>query len=54
MAQRVALPPIRAGLSKRAIIARYRAALIAANHNIENTAECLAEINAADPNGEAK
>jgi hypothetical protein len=44
LAQEVALPPIKAGMSKSALIARYRAALVTANHNNKNTAACIAEV----------
>ena len=44
LAQEVALPPIKAGMSKSALIARYRAALVTANKNNKNTAACIAEV----------
>ncbi|MGJ4945048.1 hypothetical protein ACQR1W_31095 [Bradyrhizobium sp. HKCCYLS1011] len=40
----MALPPIEAGMDKVAVTARYRAALITANHNIDGVAQCIAEI----------
>ncbi|MCA1379368.1 hypothetical protein I6F34_00840 [Bradyrhizobium sp. BRP05] len=48
-AQKVALPPIKPGMSKVALIAQYRAALIKADNRIEGVAECLAEIDALGP-----
>jgi hypothetical protein len=44
LAQEVALPPIKAGMSKSALIARYRAALVTANQNNKNAAACIAEV----------
>ncbi|WP_424578858.1 hypothetical protein [Bradyrhizobium sp. USDA 241] len=44
IARKVALPPIQPGMSKVALIAQYRAALIKADNRIEGVAECLAEI----------
>lgn len=46
VAQKVALPPIKPGMSKVALIAQYRAALIKADNRIEGIALCLAEIDA--------
>ncbi|WP_424578949.1 hypothetical protein [Bradyrhizobium sp. USDA 241] len=40
------MPPIKPGMSKVALIAQYRAALIKADNRIEGVAECLAEIDA--------
>lgn len=41
-------------MDKLVLIARYRAALIVANKKLENTAECLAEINVAESKVDVK
>lgn len=51
VAQRVDLPPIKAGMDTRTVIARYRAALIGANTNIEDTKACMALLDRAEKEG---
>ncbi|WP_316196555.1 hypothetical protein [Bradyrhizobium sp. SZCCHNS3053] len=51
MAQTVELPPIKAGMDARAVIARYRAALASANTNINDTKACLALLDRAERDG---
>lgn len=51
VAQTVDLPPIKAGMDARAVIARYRAALIGANANITDTKACMAALDRADREG---
>ena len=51
VAQTVDLPPIEAGMDARKVIARYRAALIIANTNIEDTKACVALLDRAEKEG---
>lgn len=51
IAETVDLPPIKAGTDARIVIARYRAALISANSNIEDTKACVALLNRAEKEG---
>lgn len=51
IAQTVELPPIKAGMDARAVIARYRAALINANTNITDTKACMALLDRAEKQG---
>jgi hypothetical protein len=51
VANTVELPPIKAGMDARAVIARYRAALISANSNIEDTKACMALLDRAEKEG---
>lgn len=51
IAQTVELPPIKAGMDARAVIARYRAALINANANITDTKACMALLDRAEKQG---
>jgi hypothetical protein len=51
IAQNVELPPIKAGMDGRAVIARYRAALIKANANLNDTKACMALLDRADKEG---
>ena len=51
LAQSVELPPIKAGMDARAVIARYRAALINANANITDTKACMALLDRAETKG---
>ena len=51
VAQTVELPPIKAGMDSRAVIARYRAALIGANANITDTKACMALLDRAEKKG---
>ncbi|WP_316207374.1 hypothetical protein [Bradyrhizobium sp. SZCCHNR3118] len=51
LAQTVELPPIQPGMDARAVIARYRAALVSANGNIGDTKACLATIDKAEQEG---
>jgi hypothetical protein len=51
IAQTVELPAIKAGMDARTVIARYRAALIGANANINDTKACMAALDRADKEG---
>lgn len=51
VAQTVPLPPIKAGMDARAVIARYRQALINANTNIDDTKACMALLDRAEKEG---
>jgi hypothetical protein len=51
VAQTIELPPIKAGMDARAVIARYRAALVKANTNIEDTKACMALLDRAEQKG---
>lgn len=51
VAQTIELPPIKAGADARVVIARYRAALIQANANLEDTKACMALLDRAEKNG---
>jgi hypothetical protein len=51
LANTVALPPIKAGMDARAVIARYRAALVNANANITDTKACMALLDRAEKDG---
>ncbi|SDK39604.1 hypothetical protein [Bradyrhizobium ottawaense] len=51
VAQTVELPPIKAGMDARAVIARYRAALIGANGNITDSKACMALLDRAETKG---
>jgi hypothetical protein len=51
VAQTVELPPIKAGMDSRAVLARYRQALINANTNIEDTKACMALLDRAETEG---
>lgn len=51
VAQTIDLPPIKAGMDARIVIARYRAALISANSNIEDTKACMALLDRAEKEG---
>jgi hypothetical protein len=51
IANTVELPPIRADMDARAVIARYRQALIGANANITDTKACMALLDRADKEG---
>jgi len=51
LASTVELPPIKAGMDARVVIARYRAALVAANANINDTKACLALLDRAEQDG---
>lgn len=51
IAQTVDLPAIKAGMDARAVIARYRAALITANANIKDTKACMAALDRAEEIG---
>lgn len=51
IAQTVELPPIKAGMDARAVIARYRQALINANANIDDTKACMALLDRAETEG---
>lgn len=51
IAQTVDLPPVKAGMDARAVIARYRAALINANANINDTKACMAALDRAEEMG---
>ncbi len=51
IAQTVELPPIKAGMDARIVIARYRQALINANANIEDTKACMAVLDRAETQG---
>ena len=51
VAQTVELPAIKAGMDARTVIARYRAALISANANLNDTKACTALLNRAEKNG---
>ena len=52
MAQTVDLPQIQAGMDARAVIARYRAALIKADSNLSDTKACMALLDRADARGQ--
>ena len=49
--QTVELPPIKGGMDARAVIARYRAALVKANTNITDTKACMALLDRAEEKG---
>ncbi|TYO65549.1 hypothetical protein FXV83_16590 [Bradyrhizobium hipponense] len=51
LATTVELPPIKAGMDARAVIARYRAALASANANVNDTKACLALLDRAEQEG---
>lgn len=51
LANTIELPPIKAGMDARAVIARYRAALVSANTNINDTKACLALLDRAEQEG---
>jgi hypothetical protein len=51
IAQTVELPLIKASTDARKVIARYRAALIEANANIDDTKACMTALDRADNNG---
>ncbi|MCW2078033.1 UNVERIFIED_ORG: hypothetical protein M2193_000208 [Bradyrhizobium japonicum] len=51
LASTVELPPIKAGMDARVVIARYRAALVAANGNIDDTKACMALLDRAEQDG---
>ncbi|MCP1757871.1 hypothetical protein [Bradyrhizobium elkanii] len=51
IAQTVEHPAIKAGADARAVIARYRAALIRANGSIRDTQACMALLDRAEKNG---
>ncbi|WP_439357748.1 hypothetical protein [Bradyrhizobium sp. DASA03007] len=51
VAQTVSLPSIKAGMDARAVIARYRQALIDANTNIDDTKACMALLDRAETEG---
>jgi hypothetical protein len=52
VAQTVELPPIKAGMDARAVIARYRAALVKANANLTDTKACMALLDRAEAKGQ--
>jgi hypothetical protein len=51
LANTITLPPIKAGMDSRAVIARYRAALVSANANIHDTKACMALLDRAEKDG---
>jgi hypothetical protein len=51
VAQTVELPAIKAGMDSRAVLARYRQALINANTNIDDTKACMALLDRAEKEG---
>jgi hypothetical protein len=51
LANTVELPQIKAGMDARVVIARYRAALVAANANIHDTKACMALLDRAEQDG---
>ena len=51
LANTIELPPIKAGMDARAVIARYRAALVSANANLNDTKACLALLDRAEQEG---
>jgi hypothetical protein len=51
LAQTVELPPIKGGMDARTVIARYRAALVKANGNINDTKACMAMLDRAEKEG---
>jgi hypothetical protein len=51
IAQTVELPPIKAGMDARSVIAAYRAALIQANINLDDTKACMALLDKAEKRG---
>jgi hypothetical protein len=51
IAQEVDLPPIKAGMDARTVIATYRAALISANINLKDTKACMALLDRAEKEG---
>ena len=52
VSQTVPLPPIKAGMDARAVIARYRAALSRADANLDDTKSCMALLDRADKKGD--
>ena len=51
MAQTVELPPIKSGMDARAVIAKYRVALIKADANLSDTKACMALLDRAEAKG---
>jgi hypothetical protein len=51
LASTIDLPAIKAGMDARVVIARYRAALVAANANIHDTKACMALLDRAEQDG---